>query len=71
MKKLFILIAAVLVGTYCFAGVQNSTLIKSLSSAWTSQSSIQPKQDKNDILMGYAGQDISRKPTIVSRTVTV
>lgn len=75
MKKLILLVGAILVGTYSFADIastgvgKNSLYLKSLSTALKTYPT-QPKQDKNDITMVYGGEDISRRPTIVPHTAT-
>lgn len=66
MKNLVLLAATVLVSTYTFANVQpkETATLKSLGSAFKSQSA-PPKIDPKDITMGYAGQDMTSKPSPV------
>lgn len=68
MKQVMLLIGAILVSTGSFAAPstgfgKNSQQLKTLGSAWKSYHSIQPTLDKNDLEMGYGGQDISHSPT--------
>lgn len=73
MKRLLIITAAILVSTYTFADFQSSgsSQLKQLGMAFKSKPIAEPKINSNDITMGYAGQDISRKPTIAFHTATV
>lgn len=57
MKKLLLLISAVLISSSGFA----APLSSSLGSAWKSYHTIHPKQDKNDVEIVYGGQDVSAK----------
>jgi hypothetical protein len=68
MKHLFMLISALLFGSL-FSSLsiaaqpsKSTQNLKALGSAWNSYHSIQPKLNKDDIEMGYAGQDISHSP---------
>jgi hypothetical protein len=66
MKNLALLVTAVLVSSYTFANVQpkEGSSLKSVGSAFKSQQVVSPKIDPKDITMGYAGQDISSKPSL-------
>ncbi len=70
MKRLLLILSAILVSTSGFAAQSTSGLgkssqnLKALGSAWNSYHTIQPQLNKNDIEMGYGGQDISHSPQI-------
>lgn len=69
MQQVMLVIGAFLVSTGSFAAPstgfgKNSQQLKTLGSAWKSYHSIQPTLDKNDIEMGYGGQDISHSPSL-------
>lgn len=73
MKQVILLVGTLLVSSFCFAQVQsasNATQLKDLGNAWKSYRSIHANPDNNDITMGYGGQDVSGRPTLVSRTTT-
>lgn len=73
MRKVILLVGTLLMSSFCFAQVQSQSAngqLQELGNAWKSYRSIQPGSDKNDITMGYGGQDISRRPTIVPHTAT-
>ena len=76
MKQLIILVGAILVSTCGFADTQSSSLtagssrFNELGSAWKAHEMTHSIQSQNNINMVYGGADISRKPTIVSRTTT-
>lgn len=66
MRNFVLLVIAFLVSTYTFANVQpqETPSLKSLGSTFKSQS-VPPKIDPKDITMGYAGQDMTSKPSPV------
>lgn len=73
MKRIIMLLGAIVASSSCFAVAEpsknNSSPLKSmLSSAWKAPQP-RPKLDKNDINMVYGGADISRKPTLALHTV--
>ncbi|MBX3709763.1 MAG: hypothetical protein KIT56_03380 [Gammaproteobacteria bacterium] len=76
MRKFIIVTAAILATTYAFANAQslgfskNSPQLKSLGAAFKVHPTVAPKINPNDITMGYAGADVSRRPTISSHTTT-
>ena len=65
MRKLTLL-ALALISTCSFASVSSiqAPQLKSLGYAFKSHSTIAPKIDPKDITMGYAGQDVTSKPSI-------
>jgi len=72
MKKLTLLIAALVVSTCSFANEglsKNSPQLNALGSAWKSH----PAQvlNQHDLTMGYGGADISRRPTLAMHTTVV
>ena len=74
MQQVMLVIGAFLVSTGSFAlpstGLsKNSQQLKTLGSAWKSYHSIQPTLNKNDIEMGYGGQDISHSPLVMATTI--
>lgn len=73
MKKSLAMLVALAVSTCTLAAGLNkgSQQLNSLGLAWKSHQSTQIKLNKDDILMGYAGDDISRKPTLVTQTTTL
>ena len=61
MKRLFVLVATILLGTSCLAvSSSKSTKLNSLALAFKKHSTVQPTIDKNDIEIGYAGADVSK-----------
>lgn len=70
MKKLLILIGAILVSSFSFAGSSGpnkaSPQLNALGSVWKNHSLNHPPYDKNDIVMGYVGQDVSDQPIAVA-----
>jgi len=73
MKQLGLIIAVAILSTASFAGTpsSHSSALNQLGSAFKLKPNVEPTINSNDITMGYAGQDISRKPTIVLRTAVV
>jgi len=76
MKQLILLVGTCLISASSFADVSSSGLAKgssqlnALGSAWKTYSSVQPKQNSNDITIVYGGADISRRPTLDPHTTT-
>lgn len=70
MKKIFLLVAAILVSSSSLADTafsKNSPQLNSLGSAWKSHHSMQLNQ--NDITIVYGGEDVSsHRPTLVEHT---
>lgn len=70
MKRLTLIIITLLASTALFAhstisGPQHGpSQLQSLGAAFKSHSGIAPAINPNDITMGYAGEDVSRKPVI-------
>lgn len=73
MKRLLIVTAAILISSHAFADFQSSgsSQLKQLGMAFKSKPIAEPQINSNDITMGYAGQDISLKPTASLHTTTV
>lgn len=74
MRHFILLVGTLLVSSFCFAQVSipqsSNPTQKALGSAWKSYRSIQPGSEKHDIMMGYAGQDLSNRPTLDSHMAT-
>ncbi len=69
MKKLMLLIAALVVSTCSFADVgltKNSPQLNALGSAWKSHQ--HQVLNQHDLTMGYGGADVSRRPTLAMHT---
>lgn len=69
VKQVMLFVSAILVSTSSLAAPstglsKNSSQLKALGSAWKAYHSIQPSLNKNDIEMGYGGQDVSHAPTL-------
>jgi hypothetical protein len=66
------LITVFLVNMCVFAGpTKNHYDLQSVRSAWAVlKTSIHTHKDKNDIMIGYGGADISRRSALVSFTAT-
>lgn len=74
MKQMIIVAGAFILCTCSFAGTgfsKGSSQLNALGSAWKSHQPAQIKLNQNDITMGYAGDDVSRRPTLVPQTVTL
>jgi hypothetical protein len=75
MNKLLTILSAILVSTYGTAALPNSSLSKgsknlnALGSAWHAYHSVQPTLNKNDIEMGYGGQDIAHTPEVLAKAI--
>jgi hypothetical protein len=75
MKKIIMVLGALLATTTSFANVPSSSLnkgsvgLKALSSAWkTDANAATPQSHKDAIEMVYGGQDVSGKPTLALNT---
>lgn len=76
MKQMIMLVGALVISTCGFAGTQSglsksSPQLNALGSAWKAHQATPAKLNHNDIMMGYAGVDISRKPTIVPQIASL
>jgi hypothetical protein len=68
MKKLILIAIATVVGTCAYAS--QSSQLASITSAFKTSPHEKPKIDPNDVMMGYAGEDIYHRLVIVPRTAT-
>jgi len=75
MRKLIILVGAILISTASFAATpsngfsKNSTSLEKLGAAWKTEQHV--KKNSSDLTIVYGGADVSHKPTLVSRaTIT-
>lgn len=69
VKQAMLFVGALLVATGSFAmpstgSSKNASALKTLGSSWKTYHSIKPTLNKNDIEMGYGGQDVSHTPTL-------
>lgn len=70
------LAAFCLVGSHGFANPpsaslnQTSPALKTLGSTWKTHTALQPQLDQNDILVGYAGQDVARRTALADFITT-
>ena len=72
MKQVILIVASIFVSSFTFANLNNhSSLQNQLHSALKAKPVAEPALNANDILMGYAGQDISRRPTLATHTTVV
>jgi len=75
MQKLMALAVTLLICSCGFASStgfnKGSTQIQSLGSSFKSQPQKHTKLNQNDITMGYAGTDISRRPTLDPQIATL
>jgi hypothetical protein len=72
MKQTIMFVGVFLISTCGFAGLtKGSPQLNALGAAWKAHPSTQAQLNHNDIMMGYAGVDISRKPTIVTQTASL
>ncbi len=60
MRKIILLVSALLASTCSFADVAPANL----GAAWKKQASIHPQQNKNDITIVYGGEDVSHRPAV-------
>lgn len=67
MKQCFISMMVLFISINCFANTGSSSLQNQLGSAWKTEKSIHPKSDKNDILMGYGGEDLRPKTILMGQ----
>lgn len=70
MKKIILILGAMLIGTGSYADMDHSNSLKNLGSAWRTEQTLHAKQDKNDITIVYGGADISRRPTLAAHITT-
>ncbi len=68
MRKLMTMLTAILVSTVSFAAPldKHSAQLKTLGSAWKMQQNHPQTLDKNDITMGYGGEDLSKDQHLAS-----
>ena len=69
MKQIMLFVGTIVLSTGSFAYVstsfgKGSTQLNALSAAIKSSHSLRPTLDKNDIEMGYGGQDIAHMPVL-------
>lgn len=73
MRKLILLVGAILVSSSGFAGItdlsKNSTGLKALSSVWQSPQTAHIASNQKHITMVYGGEDVSRKVILDPSTV--
>lgn len=65
MKRCLISMIALFISINCFANT--NALQNQLKSAWNAEKSLHPKADKNDILMGYGGEDLRPKTILMGQ----
>jgi archaellum component FlaG (FlaF/FlaG flagellin family) len=69
MKKLIVLVGALIISASSIAGFSQSQL-NTLGTSFKNQTYVHPKLNKSDIAIVYGGADVSRKPTLAYRTTT-
>lgn len=77
MKKMMMLVGAILVSTCGFAGVptpnthKHSPLLNSLNAAWKAHQDQSANAHRNDVAMVYGGEDVSLRPVMGSQTISL
>ena len=70
MRKVIMLLVTAVLASASFATERNASA-NEIGSVWKTYKNIPSKTYNNNIMMGYAGADISRKPTISFHSVTL